>query len=270
MKTSETLACVTFAILTHLAGSVSAQTGDRRAGYLELFGASGAGNARLSGLQAPVIGGAMRLQVQAPGSAFAATFLTVQSNPAGTCVDYLGSPLCLYADLASFLVAIPMPLANGQGQLQLPLPPDPRLIGLDLAWQSVAFSPSLHQVSASNLLLANIGDRTDGAMVFASFTPHNIKIKPGECYDVPYATGVAGAVTITGERNPPGQDVEVKVYDDRNREVSSITVKGDGKGNKAWGTTVSVPAGGTIKICNPGTPNKTDVTISLESITFTR
>ncbi|MEE2886013.1 MAG: hypothetical protein VX951_01165, partial [Planctomycetota bacterium] len=162
--------------LTACACVISARHGtsqgtDQRAGYLQMFGASGPRTMRpaeLSGGAAPVLGQASSLGVVAPGYDLAALYIATKASSGF--VLPLSSPLVIYLDPASIVSSIPMALRGGSSQLRFTLPRAPSLLGLDVPMQAVVYSTaSSGLVGTTGLLTANLGSSAVAGTMVVDF-----------------------------------------------------------------------------------------------------
>ena len=243
------LSCLAAATLLVVAGSLSAQRSDTRAGYASLFGPTGPANMKPAMLVAglpPVIGQLSTIGVHAQGYDFAAVVLSLNAT-SGQPLQIGGQQLSLYVDPISLAAIFPMPLRKGLGQVQLPIPRIPSLIGFDLAWQAVVFTKDFRKVAATNLLAANVGvSAFAGSMVFTWKFKHSAK-KADDFRDVSNLPalmfcnfGPAVNVTFKGtcsRKIKAGSPIEIRTGPGRTGALIGVITR------KTFNVRVTVPAG---------------------------
>jgi len=259
-------------LLTQLVAPLAAQTGDTRAGYLELFHSTGRVPARLTGTLPPIPGKTMSVLLGAPGHAFGAAFLSWRADLGPTTVTFGRDQLSIYADPLTLVTTIPVGMPSGFATISLPLPPDPSLVGLDLAWQGLTMSATLGSVSATNLLLANIGSTEGGNMVFANVVRRSWSLGCNECIDLDEFRSDKDKeriVKISGTRGRDDQELEVRVTDPKTNKTTTTKI---GTGSTSWdlGTSgVRVPPGAKVEIRNPCRPRNERVSVTILTIDVT-
>lgn len=144
----------TFCTLLFLAPAIS------QAPSASVYG-TGCAGLELGG-EMPIVGGNWDLTTVGlpPVSPFAVNFVGATPVPTGLPLPQLGinAPGCS-AYIGNIVTSLSAPNIGGVAQMSLPLPPDPLLVGLDLAVQSVgltAQNPSL--IATSNGLIGTVGD----------------------------------------------------------------------------------------------------------------
>jgi len=268
-KMSTTILSMT--LLAQLLPPLAAQTSDTRAGYLELFRSTGRVSTRLTGTKPPIPGRTMSLLLSAPGHAFGATFLTWRADLGPTTVSFGRDQLSIYADLSTLVTVIPVGMPSGFATINLPLPPSPTLVGQDLAWQGVTMSATLGSVSATNLLLANVGTTQSGNMVFANFQHRSWSLECDKCIPLDQFRGDTAKEQIlkmTGSRGNSNWELELRVTAPGAKKPTITKIQA---GNTSWdlGDGVRIPPNSKVELCNPCRPNNAIVSLTILTLDVT-
>jgi hypothetical protein len=234
---------------------------DTRAGVVQALGATATPGAQppiVVPQAAPILGGAMILQVQAPGYDAAALLIGDSIRPSILRIG--ATELAIHLPLERAW-SVPIVLQRGIGKLQIPVPTIRSLIGIDVPMQVVAVS-SRGVFGASNLLIANPGlSDAAGTLHYTLIQDpvHGGKLPAGgwfgfdsalgfkywTVYESPYVV-LEARVCLTGTATGP-----IVIDDDTNAANGNLgTITPDAKGN--YSHCVWVKPGTKVYVFNPG------------------